>query len=183
MPPSDSRAMVPADDIDDGERVVRRARLASRNAASVSAPSRRIATARAARCFFQSGNCGNKIPCANSRLRPGSAPANSSIRYSPSERTAQPPARAAGGDDNARSTERNSAAVMFQAAEFRRRCLQNPGVRAGRFAPSAAAHVNFLEHEMRVPAALRIFLGKFQVADLDVRRVGARDWRRQSGRA
>ncbi len=81
------------------------------------------------------------------------------------------PARAAGGDDDA-----------FNGAQFRRRHVQAAELGGGAFIVHASAQgvfhrarllENFLEHEMRVLAALGVFLAEFQVADLDIGGVGA----------
>jgi hypothetical protein len=81
------------------------------------------------------------------------------------------PARAAGGDDDA-----------VNAAQLRRRHVQAAelGRRAFKIQPAAqrVQHrlrllENLLEHEVRVFAARRVFLRKFQVADLHVGRVRA----------
>ena len=70
----------------------------------------------------------------------------------------------------------------FNAAQFRRRHVQAAELRGRAFKIKPAAQgvfhrsgllENFLEHEVRVFAAHRVLLGKFQVADLHIGRVGA----------
>jgi hypothetical protein len=81
------------------------------------------------------------------------------------------PARAAGGDDDA-----------VNGTQFVRPSCSTAEFGGGAFLVHAPAQgvfhgarllENFLEHEVRVFSAHGVFLAEFQVADLDVGRVGA----------